>query len=61
MRTFMNPHRTTSILQRLPVILAVTAASYGLPPQAQAPRSSKAARGARSGAAAAASHRLGVH
>jgi len=26
----MNDNRTTSILQRLPVILAVTAASYGL-------------------------------
>jgi hypothetical protein len=26
----MNDHRTTSMLQRLPVILAVTAASYGL-------------------------------
>lgn len=34
----MNEHRTTSILQRVPVILAVTAASYGLPPQAQARR-----------------------
>ncbi|HEY8050075.1 MAG TPA: hypothetical protein VIE63_12945 [Ramlibacter sp.] len=26
----MNEKKTTSILQRLPVILAVTAASYGL-------------------------------
>ncbi len=26
----MKPNRTTSILQRAPVILAVTAASYGL-------------------------------
>jgi len=26
----MNENRTTSILQRVPVILAVTAASYGL-------------------------------
>lgn len=26
----MNERRTTSILQRVPVILAVTAASYGL-------------------------------
>ena len=33
----MNPNRTLSILQRLPVILAVTAASYGLA-QPQAPR-----------------------
>ncbi|AEG92643.1 hypothetical protein [Ramlibacter tataouinensis] len=32
----MNEQKTSSILQRLPVILAVTAASYGLqvPPQA---------------------------
>jgi hypothetical protein len=34
----MNEHRTTSILQRVAVILAVTAASYGLPSQAQASR-----------------------
>jgi len=34
----MNPQRTTSMLQRLPVILAVTAASYGLPLQSQAHR-----------------------
>ena len=32
----MNETRTTSILQRVPKILAVTAASYGLPQQAQA-------------------------
>jgi hypothetical protein len=31
----MNERRTTSILQRLTVILAVTAASYGLRPQQQ--------------------------
>lgn len=31
----MNKHATPSILQRVPVILAVTAASYGLPVQAQ--------------------------
>ena len=31
----MNENRTLSILQRIPVILAVTAASYGLPAQAQ--------------------------
>lgn len=31
----MSEHRTTSILQRVPMILAVTAASYGLPTQAQ--------------------------
>ena len=28
----MSETRTASILQRVPVILAVTAASYGLPP-----------------------------
>ncbi len=27
---YMNENRTLSILQRLPIILAVTAASYGL-------------------------------
>ena len=32
----MNERRTTSILQRLPVILAVTAASYGLRMQGKA-------------------------
>lgn len=31
----MNENRTGSILQRVPVILAVTASSYGLPPQSQ--------------------------
>lgn len=31
----MNEARTTSILQRVPVILAVTAASYGLPLQSR--------------------------
>ena len=40
----MNEHRTTSILQRVPVILAVTAASYGLPSQAQASRCVAGAR-----------------
>jgi len=30
----MNRHRTTSILQRVQLILAVTAASYGLLTQA---------------------------
>jgi hypothetical protein len=30
----MNDQSTPSILQRVPVILAVTAASYGLPAQA---------------------------
>lgn len=31
----MNERKTPSMLQRVPVILAVTAASYGLPLQAQ--------------------------
>lgn len=31
----MNENKTVSMLQRIPVILAVTAASYGLPLQAQ--------------------------
>ena len=34
----MNETRTASILQRVPRILAVTAASYGLPQQTQAHR-----------------------
>lgn len=34
----MNEQKTASILQRVPVILAVTAASYGLPVQGQAQR-----------------------
>jgi nucleoid-associated protein YgaU len=51
----MSPHRTTSILQRLPVILAVTAASYGLPAQVQAQRPSSP-----DAAAAAAPARMNV-
>jgi hypothetical protein len=31
----MNDNKTRSILQRVPVILAVTAASYGLPANGQ--------------------------
>jgi hypothetical protein len=34
----MNESKTASMLQRVPVILAVTANSYGLPLQALAPR-----------------------
>lgn len=51
----MNEHRTTSILKRLPVILAVTAASYGLPSQAQTQRTERNgdARHAVAGVAAA--------
>jgi hypothetical protein len=37
----MNEQRTTSILKRLPVILAVTAASYGLPSHAQGQRTER--------------------
>ena len=38
----MNERKTLSMLQRVPVILAVTAASYGLPlqPQTMSQRSS---------------------
>lgn len=50
----MNEHRTTSILQRVPVILAVTAASYGLPTQAQANRAPTGMSNAMSDAAGAA-------
>jgi hypothetical protein len=32
----MNDNKTLSMLQRIPMILAVTAASYGLPLHAQA-------------------------
>lgn len=49
----MNEQRTSSMLQRLPVILAVTAASYGLPMQSNA-RHSPAASNAVAGAAATA-------
>jgi hypothetical protein len=38
----MNEARTTSILQRVPVILAVTAAAYGLPLQSQNKRLDRA-------------------
>ncbi len=41
----MNERKTLSMLQRVPVILAVTAASYGLPLHAQ----QAAPRGASSG------------
>ena len=36
----MNPVKTSTMLQRIPVILAVTAASYGLQVPAKALRSS---------------------
>ena len=38
----MNEHKTGSILQRVPVILAVTASSYGLPLQSQVHRADRA-------------------
>mgnify|MGYP006951335996 CR=1 FL=1 len=38
----MNQTRTTSILQRFAVVLAVTAASYGLQAQTHSPRISGA-------------------
>ena len=38
----MNETKTTSMLQRIPVVLAVTAASYGLQLPAQAQRWSAA-------------------
>jgi hypothetical protein len=41
----MNERKTISMLQRVPVILAVTAASYGLPLQAQAQHVRGAAAG----------------
>ena len=50
----MGPLKTTSILQRVPVILAVTAASYGLPVQAQGHRSNPGSGPAPSRAAASA-------
>jgi hypothetical protein len=42
--TTMNEQKTVSMLRRLPVILAVTAASYGLTP-GQAVRPAAPARG----------------
>ena len=46
----MNHTRTTSILQRLPKILAVTAASYGLPSHSRGQRMRAAAQGHRGAA-----------
>jgi hypothetical protein len=40
----MRETRTVSILQRVPAILAVTAASYGLPPQSRGDRMRAAAQ-----------------
>ena len=50
----MSDTRTTSILQRVPVILKVTAASYGLDPQGRSERTRAGAK-AHKGAA----HRAG--
>jgi hypothetical protein len=47
----MNDTRTTSILLRLPKILAVTAASYGLPLQSRGQRMLAAAQAHRATAA----------
>jgi len=52
----MNERRTMSMLQRVPVILAVTAASYGLPLQAQSATQRSAAKEPISRPAAASSH-----
>ena len=38
----MIESRTASMLERMPVILAVTAASYGLPPRSRARRPDRA-------------------
>jgi hypothetical protein len=51
----MNEIRTISILQRVPVILAVTAASYGLPLQSRGPRQEMGVRNASAGPAASGS------
>lgn len=40
----MNNSKTVSMLQRIPMILAVTAASYGLPLQAQSAPARTAAK-----------------
>lgn len=49
----MSDNRTASILQRAPVILAVTAASYGLPLQPRAARAHAAGQRAGHGQGAA--------
>ena len=51
----MNEIRTTSILLRVPVILAVTAASYGLPLQGRGPCQEMGLRNAGAGPAASGS------
>lgn len=55
----MSDNRTTSILQRAPVILAVTAASYGLPLQGRGSHPGNAGRrdGQRHGGFAGAARR----
>lgn len=52
----MDERRTMSMLQRVPVILAVTAASYGLPLQAQTTAQRSAGKEPISRPAAASSH-----
>lgn len=56
----MNETRTTSILQRVPVILAVTAASYGLNAQSATQRSERGER-ASQGVTAKADAQAGAH
>jgi hypothetical protein len=48
----MNDNKTLSMLQRVPMILAVTAASYGLPLQAHATQARSASTHAVSRSAA---------
>ncbi len=52
----MNERRTMSMLQRVPVILAVTAASYGLPVQAQSAAQRSAGKAVISRPAAISNH-----
>jgi len=54
----MSERETVSMLQRVPVILAVTAASYGLPLQAQAAAQRNAGQESISRPAATAGHDL---
>jgi len=54
----MSERKTASMLQRVPVILAVTAASYGLPVQAQAAAQRSAGTESISHPAAAPGHEL---
>lgn len=57
----MKERKTMSMLQRVPVILAVTAASYGLPLQAQPTGQRSAGKEPISRPAAASSHAMQHH